>query len=186
MANHRKPASQRINHTTRDLGPLAPPPVAVTVPEPPGGLLKCSRERWESFWRSTVSQAVDYVSDRPRLERWIRWLDEWERTYRKLRKAELVTTGSMGQQRLNPLARYLALCEDAIQKAEHDLGLSPMARLKLGITLGQARTTLAEFRAGLDAIQEVPPEVWAEWTEGQQPARRPARDEVIDLAQLGD
>jgi P27 family predicted phage terminase small subunit len=136
----------------------------------------------ESFWRSTVSQAVDYVSDRPRVERWIRWLDEWERTYRKLRKADLVTTGSMGQQRLNPLARYLALCEDAVQKAEHDLGLSPMARLKLGITLGQARMTMAEFRAGLlPEVEEVPADVWAEWT--GQPVRK---DEVIDLAQLGD
>ena len=181
MPNHRRPAWQRINHTTRDLGPLAPPPVAVTVPEPPGGLLKCSRERWESFWRSTVSQAVDYVSDRPRVERWIRWLDEWGRTYRKLRKAELVTTGSMGQQRLNPRAGYLALCEDGVQKAENDLGLSPMARLKLGITLGRAQMTVADLRASLDQdpeVEEVPEDVLREW--GMiDPAP------VIDLAQIG-
>ncbi len=117
----------------------APPPDLV-IPAPPPDLLKASVERWEAYWRSSVSSAVDMNADRGLLERWIRSVDEWYRAYRDFRKAR-TTEGSTGQLVLSPLAKLIKQLETEIGKCEQQLGLTPMSRLKLGLTAGQARLT---------------------------------------------
>ena len=117
----------------------APPPDLV-IPAPPPDLLKASVERWEAYWRSSVSSAVDLNADRGLLERWIRSVDEWYRAYRDFRKAR-TTEGSTGQLVLSPLAKLIKQLETEIGKCEQQLGLTPMSRLKLGLTAGQARLT---------------------------------------------
>lgn len=99
-----------------------------------------SRDRWESFWSSDVARAVDWGADGDRLVRWIRYVDEWHRAMRDYRR-ERVATGSMGQPVLHPLAGYIAQLEQAIAKAEAEFGLTPLARMRLGIATGEAALT---------------------------------------------
>jgi hypothetical protein len=89
------------------------PRVLVDVPErsrrmptPPRGLSAESRETWRSFWSSDVAHAVDRASDMAGIRRWIRTVDEYEQVSAAIRQTPFVT-GSMGQQRLNPLASTL-------------------------------------------------------------------------------
>jgi P27 family predicted phage terminase small subunit len=137
------------------------------IPKAPRGLLAASRAIWDGFWSSPVALAVDRQSDMHRVNRWITAVDEYERCMPVLRKTRLVK-GSMGQPVLNPLASYLAQVEANLKAAESDLGLTPMARLKLGVTFGQAKLTAAELNRQLEASEPEPgePEAWeAEWTE---------------------
>ena len=62
--------------------------------------------------------------------------------------------GSTRQPTLNPLAAYIAQCEAAITRAEEQLGLTPLARMRLGIETAKARYTLADLSRELDEAVE--------------------------------
>jgi P27 family predicted phage terminase small subunit len=130
---HRKPPGQAHGHRRHDANiiPLAAMPPA--PPRCPAGLLAGTRRRWDAFWASPSAHAVDPDADLGRLERWIRQVDEYERVRRVVISARLVT-GSMGQPVLNPLWAALAQLETQIAKAEDHFGMTPMSRLRLGIT----------------------------------------------------
>jgi P27 family predicted phage terminase small subunit len=140
-----------------ELGVVAAKSAAIVVPAPPPGLLKASKDRWESYWRSAVSSAVDLQADWGVLERWIRSVDEWHRAYRDFRKAR-TTEGSTGQLVLSPLAKLIRQLEGEIVRAEHELGLTPMSRLKLGLTAGQARLTAEALNRSLSEDDDNSPE----------------------------
>ena len=139
------------------------------VPSCPRGLLKRSRERWDAYWRSDVARAADVVADLHRVERWITAVDEYDRCMPLLRK-ERTVEGSQGQPRLNPLASYLAQIQTELKTAEADLGLTPMARLRLGIAYGQARITAAELNKALNEGDDGSSDddaAYAEWRDAQ-------------------
>jgi P27 family predicted phage terminase small subunit len=146
-----KPPGKAIRPRVRHVGIVSAPKLA--PPPPPKGLLSGSRKRWEEFWRSDVSQTVDRASDMGKLERWIRAVDEYERVLKVFKTARLVK-GSTGQPTLNPLASYLSTLEAQICKAEDAYGMSPIARLKLGIALGEAHKSLADLNAELEATND--------------------------------
>ena len=81
---------------------------------------------------------VDPVADLHLVERWIRAVDEYERMIPLLRKTRLVK-GSMGQLVMSPLEGYINRLEATIFRCETELGLGPMARVRLGIAYQQAR-----------------------------------------------
>lgn len=145
-----KPSGMRQRHAQRSGIEVVRDQPGAIIPEPPKGLLKVARERWEAYWRSPVAQAVDLGADLHRLTRWISAVDEWHRVSKALRRQRVVP-GSMGQPVLNPLAGYLATIEATIAKAEAEFGMTPMARLKLGIAIGQARLTAADLNKALEA-----------------------------------
>lgn len=99
-------------------------------PKPPAGLLKPSRDRWNQFWASDAAAAVTLASDLPRLVRWIKAADEYDRAAAVVVKSRLVK-GSMGQPVLNPLIAYLAHLEGIIERAEAEFGMTPMSRQRL-------------------------------------------------------
>jgi P27 family predicted phage terminase small subunit len=103
-----------------------------SLPKPPPGLLKPSRDRWAQFWESRAALAVDLASDMPRLIRWIQVTDEYDRTAKVVREARLVR-GSMGQPVLNPLVGYLVHLESMITRTEKEFGMTPMARARLDL-----------------------------------------------------
>ena len=123
-----------------ELGLVEAPASDFVIPAPPPDLLKASVERWEAYWRSAVSSAVDLNADRGLLERWIRSVDEWYRAYRDFRR-QRTTEGSTGQLVLSPLAKWIKQLETEIGKCEQQMGLTPMSRVRLGIAAGQARLT---------------------------------------------
>ena len=137
----RKPSGRGQGH--RDRPALALVERVEVVPAPPAGLLKRTRALWEDFWRSEVAKAVELDSDGYRLARWIRDVDEYERSLAVFRKQRLVA-GSTGQPRLHPLAGRLKELEATIRETEKDFGMTPMSRLRLGIAVGQAALTAAE------------------------------------------
>ncbi len=150
-----------------ELGIVESKPGSFVIPPSPVGLLKPSRDRWEAYWRSAVSSAVDLNADFGLVERWIRSVDEWHRAYRDFRKAR-VTTGSMGQLVLSPLAKLISQLESEINRCEQQLGLTPMARLRLGLTANQERLTAAALNRSLSEADDSNPDrdaIEAEWAE---------------------
>lgn len=158
MPRPRKPrgtSKQQGTSTTRHLNAV-PDDAAVDVeggdeiPAPPPGLRKESVERWERFWTSKLAKYVDPGSDLHRLERWIADVDEFD-TLRDAYAKKRVTEGSKGQPRLNPIAGRLATLEKQIVAAENEFGMTPAARLKLGIVFdGAGPTTAADLNAMID------------------------------------
>ncbi len=131
------PAVRRGTNGTQDVQLREDAP---ETPACPRGLLKRTRERWESYWSSDVARAVDPIADLHCVERWIAALDEYERVLPQVRRKRTLDTAQGVV--LNPLATYLARVQREIRSAEAELGLTPMARLKLGITFQEARRTL--------------------------------------------
>jgi P27 family predicted phage terminase small subunit len=123
------------------------------MPVVPRGLLARSRQIWERFWGSELSAHVDRAADIYRVERWIRDVDELERAWRLFRRERFVT-GSMGQIRLNTVWKVVQDCESRVAKSEEQLGMTPLARARLGLTLGQAANTLDELNRRMNEPDE--------------------------------
>ena len=119
------------------------------IPPAPPRLLKITKIAWESYWTSTLTAVVRLDTDLPALVRLFTLYDERERAYRGYRSERLVK-GSQDQLVLNPLARAMAVFDTEIRQLEDRFGLTPKARLALGIDLGRARKGLAEVNAELD------------------------------------
>ena len=118
----------------------------LATPEPPKGILKNNKDSWVAFWDSELGQspAIRRDTDLGVIERLWQLYDERDRAYQGYRRSRLVT-GSQGQLVLNPLGRMYLDLEGKIQALEDRIGLSPMARLKLGITFGQAHASLDDL-----------------------------------------
>lgn len=72
----------------------------------------------------------------------------------------------MGQPVANPLVGYLTVLLAELRAAETDLGLTPLARQRLGIEYGRARLTVQDLNRALNARMNEPREEWeAEWQE---------------------
>jgi P27 family predicted phage terminase small subunit len=119
------------------------------VPRAPAGLLAISRKRWRAYWLSNLAQAVDREVDLRRIERWIEISDEYEKVNAILKQTRLVK-GSVGQPTLNPLVSYLSVLLAELRAAETELGMTPLARQRLGIAYGQARLTAQDLNRILE------------------------------------
>jgi hypothetical protein len=56
----------------------------VDIPPCPPGLLASSRQAWQDYWQSKAATWVDRHSAMPRLRRWVRDVDAYERIVREL------------------------------------------------------------------------------------------------------
>jgi P27 family predicted phage terminase small subunit len=113
------------------------------APAPPAGLLKATREAWSAFWSSPLAPMVVPATDLPALERLFTLRDERARALRGYRARRLVVTDSGVA--LNPLLRVLKQLDAEIRQLEDRFGLSPIARLRLGVALGEAARSLEEL-----------------------------------------
>jgi P27 family predicted phage terminase small subunit len=114
------------------------------TPRPPAGLLPASHDRWRAFWASRMGAAVDPDSDLPGLERWILAYDEWHRASKALRKVRVVK-GSMGQPVLSPMAAYVGQLASELRDLERAYGMTPKARLDLGLTVAETKLTVSKI-----------------------------------------
>lgn len=146
MANYPKPPDRRQGR--RKAGQSFRPVVA--APEPPDGLLKVTRGAWAAYWGSEMAQATR-EAHRPTVVRLFCLMDERERSYRLVRRDGRMTLGSQGQPTLNPLLRYIALCDAEIRQLEDRLGLSPRGMALLGGHFAPAQRSLDEVNAHVDA-----------------------------------
>lgn len=136
--------------------PERPTDRATAVPEPPGRILPRIRALWTTFWQSPLAAHV-IDSDRGALERLFRLYDQRER-YLVAGSKLAMTTGSTGQLTLNPLIKQVDVLDGKILALEDRFGLSPMARLKLQVTLGDASRSLADLNAALGGAETGPDE----------------------------
>ena len=127
------------------------------LPKAPRGLLKATRQRWSRYWGSPLAQLVEPETDLSAIERLFTLYDERERAYRAYRKERLVL-GHAGQQVLNPLGRQLSVFDAEIRQLEDRLGLTPRARLQLGIVYGEVKRTLEELNRALEIDDQDPRE----------------------------
>ena len=57
----------------------------------------------------------------------------------------LLSKGSTGQPKVNPLIELVLKLEDKMLKLENELGLTPLARQRLGIAFGEAAMNLTNL-----------------------------------------
>lgn len=155
-----KPANERQRRNHRDIGEIVPIESARLIPNHPPGLLAITKAAWESFWTTPLAQIIT-DADLPALHRLFDLYDELDRIWRAAKKHRIVT-GSQGQDVLNPLYKQSDSLRNEIRQLEDRFGLTPMARLKLGVKFGEAKRSLAdevdddddgdEYQADVDAI----------------------------------
>jgi P27 family predicted phage terminase small subunit len=139
----RGPIGRGQGHRTERVVALRPQgPAGGPLPAPSGWLV-ATRRAWEAYWASDVARAAAEV-DLAAVERYFAYLDEWRRCMRGLRRRRLVE-GSQGQPVMSPLAGQVARLETMLGRLESQLGLTPMARARLGITIGEAARSLEEL-----------------------------------------
>ncbi len=117
-------------------------------PKPYTQWLKITQERWDTYWDSDLSQMTQLV-DLPALERLFQYYDQIDRANRAIRKGGskmLLGTGSKGQQKLHPLIELVLKIEDKVLKLENELGLTPLARQRLGIAFGEASMSILDLQ----------------------------------------
>ena len=137
------------------------------VPKADRGWLTSTGDDWKIFWASDLANLVK-DTDRSAVRRLFRLRDQLMRAQRsavELRRQamkEPVVQGSMGQPVSNPLFRAaeaaaheaLAL-EGRVLPLEDRFGLSPRARLNLGISEQQGLSLLNRNQALANRLQEV-------------------------------
>lgn len=136
----KKTAAARRRLTVVDGGktkPAASPPAKSSTPVADPDWLAATKKQWVAFWVSTPAKKIEASLDVPAVERLFTLYDERARSLKEFRKARLVR-GSQDNMVLNPLGRQINSLNTQILALEDRLGLSPMARLKLNISLGDS------------------------------------------------
>lgn len=123
------------------------------VPEPPKGMLKVISQRWVDFWGSDLAQLVEPATDMMALHRLFTLYDDRERAYRSVKKKPFVK-GSKGQPVANPMAGRTESLDKEIRMLEDRFGLTPKARLALGIAFGQMTKSLDDLNSSLDEDED--------------------------------
>lgn len=140
----RKPPARRQRRATKDSGVVSLASVR-KPPEAPDGILKQTRDEWDDYWTSAVAMLVESKGDLAALTRLFLLRDK-ARRYERAAKGNELVAGSQGQPRVNPLTKELhSALYPAIAQLEDRFGLSPKARLQLGVTLGQAHASLEDL-----------------------------------------
>jgi hypothetical protein len=160
MPPPKKPPGTRQRTNTAEVGHLAVVPPTEPAPDPPrpptkgnkqGTMLPATVAAWAAFWESSVAALVDRSSDLPSLRRLFLLYDKRARIEREVATSGMVTIGSTGQLVLHPLEKQLPVIDGQITALEDRFGLTPMARLKLGVTFGEAHRSLDAMNERLNA-----------------------------------
>lgn len=133
-------------------------PSAVVVPDPPDGLSDRQIGSWTEFWHSELSQLVKSTDHAPVRRLWA-YYQQHEDLTAIFAKGRMVA-GSTGQPRLNPALDGLMKLETSILRLENELGLTPSARLRLGITFADAATSLERLSERVQSDLDSDDELW--------------------------
>lgn len=150
MAGKRqKPPGELVYRRGGRAQPLVQVAPATVTPTPPEDVGEHALAVWSAFWASRVSGAIDLLADGEALRHWIRCVDERERLRVATSRAPLVK-GSHDQLMLNPLFRRIRELNREIARAEEHFGMTPLARMRLGVTYLQEQAA----KEDLDAKRE--------------------------------
>lgn len=144
--SNRKPVEKRQNRATADAGLVPLVGAVVELPSPDVSWREGTVVRWAEFWGSPLAGQVQQ-SDHGPLRRLFWLYDECDRLLEAIEATGRVVEGSQGQPRANPLYKQVQEFQAESRQLEDRFGLSPKARLALGISF-------AEAALGLDALNE--------------------------------
>lgn len=123
-------------------------PQAPRVPKSPVTLSKEEAALWRWAWRTEVASGWQ-ESDSLAVVTWVRTVVERERLGALVRLEGEVVMGSRDQPTAHPLLARLATLDAEARQLSDRLGLSPAARLKLGLTQSTTALTVAHLQAAL-------------------------------------
>lgn len=132
---------------------LKPRLVLEQVPRAPKHWLVATAAQWRTYWMSDVARLADVETDNMALTRMFTLYDERERAYRDYRRRRLVK-GSTGQLAVNPLWKHAAVLDAEIRSLEDRFGVTPQARLRLGIQFGEMAKNLEDMNDRLNDDEE--------------------------------
>ncbi len=158
----KKPADLRQRRGTADVGAVVVAP-SRQVPVADSAWRESTVERWVVFWGSPLASQVE-PSDEGAFRRLFKLYDEIERMWEAIEVTGRVVEGSQGQPRPNPLYKQVQEFQAEARQLEDRFGLSPMSRLRLGITFADAQASLDGLNARLAAkMSEVDDDLWREF-----------------------
>lgn len=147
MPAHKKLPERRQRRNRSDLGVVQPSQLSAP---PPKGALVTTKQAWTELMASDLASAfID--TDIPTLHRLYSLIDERERAYRAVRKQGRMIDGSQGQKVIHPLLKQISVFDGEIRQLEDRYGLSPAARLRLGIQFNTYRQSLKEMNDDLNS-----------------------------------
>lgn len=127
-------------------------PVAVTEHSPelpkPEGLCDQAQQVWEET--TSMAKAHLLPTDYFLLVRWITWVDLWIGEMEIVKSQGMVvetTRNAVAATTRNPRLLGIAQLERNIAQAEQAMGLTPLARMRLGITYAQEQSALQSLKA---------------------------------------
>jgi P27 family predicted phage terminase small subunit len=166
MPSPKKPADRRQNHKTKDVGLVVLSDVGGPVPVADGSWREGTVERWVQFWGSPLASQVE-PSDEGAFRRLFRLYDEIDRMWDAVEETGRVVAGSQGQPRPNPLLKQVQEFQAEARQLEDRFGLSPLSRLRLGITFADAQASLDGLNARLAAkMVGQDDDLWKDFDEG--------------------
>ena len=130
------------------------------TPPAPDGMSSRQLASWQAYFDSQLSSLIK-ETDLPVVERLWRYYQQHEELTDIFDKARLVP-GSQGQPRMNPAHDALMKLEGAIHRLENELGLTPSARLRLGITFSDAAMSLEKITQQLQTGDGFDDDLWDE------------------------
>ena len=161
----KKPADVRQGHKTKDVGLVAVAP-GRPVPAADVAWREGTVERWVAFFGSALASQVE-PSDEGAFRRLFKLYDELDRLWEAIEETGRVVPGSQGQPRPNPLFKQVEAFQAEARQLEDRFGLSPLSRLRLGITFADAQASLDGLNARLAAkMAQTDDDLWADFDEG--------------------
>ena len=150
-----KQANRTVGHRESNISVL-PGGRNEDQPKPNYNWLSKTRKYWQNYWDSDLSSTAQQV-DYPAFYRLFQYYDETERANRTIHKMGsegLLGIGSTGQPTINPLITLTLKLEEKILKLEQELGLTPLARQRLGIAFGEAQMGFKQLQQLLQEDDE--------------------------------
>ena len=163
--SNKKPAELRQRRGTPDVGSVV---VASGRQVPAAGVewREATVERWLAFFGSPLASQVE-PSDEGAFRRLFKLYDEIDRLWEAIEETGRVVPGSQGQPRPNPLFKQVEAFQAEARQLEDRFGLSPLSRLRLGITFADAQASLDGLNARLAAkLAESDDDLWRDFDEG--------------------
>jgi P27 family predicted phage terminase small subunit len=162
----RKTADRRQGRGTSDVGIVPVAAGSHPVPAADAVWREQTVERWVQFWSSPLASQVE-VSDEGAFRRLFWIYDELDRLLQAIEETGRVVEGSQGQPRPNPLYKQVESFQAEARQMEDRFGLSPLSRLRLGITFADAQASLDGLNSRLAAkMAEADDDLWADFDEG--------------------
>ena len=154
MPTNRKPDAIRRNKPA-ELDPRAY--VDLVVPDPPDVDPELV-EWWHRFFGSELAQAVYQPTDEPALRRLVELYQLRNDAYRIASETPTVRGGN-NQITAHPLLKQITVYDSAIDRLEDRFGLTPRARLNLGLVIAEGTKRIEDLSNHSAVPEVVEPEV---------------------------